>query len=226
MDADKSAFEERIIRYRGESIIVFFSVDRCTHVAECLRGLPAVFDTRRSPWINPDAADPDDVARVVMRCPTGALHFQRTDGGSEESVPDENAITLLDKGPAYVNGDIELRQPDGSLILKDTRLSLCRCGASRHKRFCDGFHDLSDYDGSDHIKHSPGLGKDAVRFGKPLIITLRPNGPYLLKGPFSIRRENKSRVRYGLHVSLCRCGSSEKMPFCDNSHSTIGFSTE
>ncbi|MGO9905215.1 MAG: (4Fe-4S)-binding protein, partial [Solirubrobacteraceae bacterium] len=60
-------------QYHGNAVEVSFDGARCRHAAECLRGLPAVFDLARRPWILPDAADSDDVVSVVARCPTGAL---------------------------------------------------------------------------------------------------------------------------------------------------------
>ncbi|MFD1048623.1 (4Fe-4S)-binding protein [Kibdelosporangium lantanae] len=51
--------------YTGSDITVAFDGNRCLHFAECLRGLPAVFDVRTRPWITPDNADADAVAEVV-----------------------------------------------------------------------------------------------------------------------------------------------------------------
>jgi uncharacterized Fe-S cluster protein YjdI len=61
-------------RYQGRSVDVTVDPARCLHAAECLRGLPSVFDVKRRPWIEPDGADAADVADVVSRCPSGALH--------------------------------------------------------------------------------------------------------------------------------------------------------
>lgn len=59
--------------YLGRDVNVTFDGEVCIHAAECVKGLPAVFDTGRKPWILPDAAPADDVVRVVDRCPSGAL---------------------------------------------------------------------------------------------------------------------------------------------------------
>jgi uncharacterized Fe-S cluster protein YjdI len=72
--------------YRGSAVEVSFDGARCRHAAECLRGLPAVFDLSRRPWILPDAADPDDVVRVAARCPTGALRTRPITSTSETPV--------------------------------------------------------------------------------------------------------------------------------------------
>jgi hypothetical protein len=105
-----------------------------------VRGLPAVFDPDRRPWIDPNAASAEEIVAVVQRCPTGALHFTRKDGGAAESEPEENTIMLVPDGPLYLRGNIEIQHPDGMVLLHDTRVALCRCGASKAKPFCDGSH--------------------------------------------------------------------------------------
>ncbi|MCH7481095.1 MAG: (4Fe-4S)-binding protein, partial [Chloroflexi bacterium] len=55
--------------YTGKDIRVSYDIRRCIHAAECVRGLPEVFDTRKRPWIEVDNADSDRVAEVVIRCP-------------------------------------------------------------------------------------------------------------------------------------------------------------
>lgn len=68
--------------YKGQSITVTFEARRCRHAAECVRGLPEVFDTARRPWIQPDGAPADRLAEVVRRCPSGALQYRLADGGT------------------------------------------------------------------------------------------------------------------------------------------------
>ena len=75
-------------RYTSEAVDVTFDGARCIHAAECVRGLPAVFDTQKRPWIDPTQAGADAIVEVVLRCPSGALHFERKDGGAAEgSLP-------------------------------------------------------------------------------------------------------------------------------------------
>jgi uncharacterized Fe-S cluster protein YjdI len=62
--------------YAAPEVTVFYDRGRCRHYAECVRGLPQVFDPTRRPWIRADLADADTVAEVVRRCPTGALHYR------------------------------------------------------------------------------------------------------------------------------------------------------
>ncbi|WP_026926754.1 (4Fe-4S)-binding protein [Granulicoccus phenolivorans] len=65
--------------YRGPLVDVTDERALCIHSTECVRGMPAVFDTGRRPWIDPTAADTPDLAEqlreVVARCPSGALQI-------------------------------------------------------------------------------------------------------------------------------------------------------
>jgi uncharacterized Fe-S cluster protein YjdI len=63
--------------YAGTEVDVSFDPEVCIHSGNCVRGLAAVFDTKRKPWIVPDAAAADDVIAQVGRCPSGALQAER-----------------------------------------------------------------------------------------------------------------------------------------------------
>ncbi len=122
--------------YTGERIKVYYNATRCVHVAACLRGLPEVFDTERRPWIAPDAAPADQVAEVVRRCPSGALHYELLAGPAEAGGP--TTVSLVPNGPISMRGELTINTPTGPV--EDTRAVLCRCGASANKPFCDGTH--------------------------------------------------------------------------------------
>src|SRR5688572_31622252 len=128
-------------RGRHTSFDCDWSSDVCSSdlAAECLRTLPAVFDTGRRPWILPDAAGADAVAAAVERCPSGALHHLRPNGPAE-APPAENTIVPAPRNALHVRGRIQLRAGDGTVITEDTRMTLCRCGQSKNKPFCDNSH--------------------------------------------------------------------------------------
>jgi uncharacterized Fe-S cluster protein YjdI len=63
--------------YSGLEVDVSYDADVCIHAAECVKGLPAVFDTKAHPWIQPDGAPADQVIAQVARCPSGALQIER-----------------------------------------------------------------------------------------------------------------------------------------------------
>jgi CDGSH-type Zn-finger protein len=58
-------------------------------------------------------------------------------------------------------------------------------------------------------------------------ITPYRDGPYLVRGPFSIVDQNGEEIEVGRRVvALCRCGRSQMRPFCDGTHKAIGFRAE
>lgn len=137
-----SAGEERGPRrvYRTGAIEVHWEPQFCIHTGNCVRGLGGVFDPSARPWIDVDAAEPDAIAQTILTCPTGALHFRRLDGGAQEEAAAETTVEPRPNGPLFVRGRLKIVDADGHVIREDTRLALCRCGASKNKPFCDGSH--------------------------------------------------------------------------------------
>ena len=124
--------------YRGRDIEVSFDLDLCIHIAECLRGHPGIFKLERRPWVLPDEGEADAVAEIVERCPSGALLYRRLDGGEPEAHRSVK-VTPMRNGPLLVTGVIEVRREDGTVETLP-RVTLCRCGESQHKPFCDNQH--------------------------------------------------------------------------------------
>jgi uncharacterized Fe-S cluster protein YjdI/CDGSH-type Zn-finger protein len=125
--------------YRGSNIEVSFDLDICIHIGECLRGERSVFKLDRRPWVLPDAGEADAVAQVVELCPSGALQYQRLDGKPQENPPETTTMTPMRDGPLLVNGRVEVKHEDGTVEVLP-RATLCRCGQSQHKPFCDNQH--------------------------------------------------------------------------------------
>ena len=128
--------------YTADAITVHYDRARCRHYAECVRGLPDVFDPSRRPWIRADLADRDRIAEVVRRCPTGALHYRLAGGESERPV-EPTSIHRDPGGPLLVSGDLVLDTPAGRI--RETRAALCRCGGTRLEPFCDGACGVNDH---------------------------------------------------------------------------------
>ena len=121
--------------YAAPKVTVFYDRGRCRHYAECVRGLPQVFDPTRRPWIRAELADPQAVAEVVRRCPTGALHY-RLFAEEPEAPTHPTSINPDPQGPLLVRGDLVLETPEGPL--RETRVALCACGRTQNQPFCDG----------------------------------------------------------------------------------------
>ncbi|MFG2191892.1 (4Fe-4S)-binding protein [Streptomyces sp. NPDC048639] len=120
--------------YRGEGVTVHYDAGRCVHFAECVRGLPEVFDPRRRPWILAAHAPAARVAEVVRRCPSGALHYVLDDGPAERPET-PTAVRAAEEGPLLVRGDLRIQGRGDEF--GETRAALCACGAGANEPFCD-----------------------------------------------------------------------------------------
>lgn len=210
-------------RYESERVAITYSPERCIHAAECVRGLRSVFDPDRRRWIAPSAASPARIVEVVMRCPTGALHAERLDGGPEEPVPARNMVTVIPNGPLYVRGDLEIETPDGAV--RETRAALCRCGASEHRPFCDGSHTEVEFRHDGGFELGTPITPPPSDVDGPLLVRPSRRGPLLLSGVLELRSADMETFTRIQHPALCRCGHSSRKPFCDGTHHEIGFDT-
>jgi uncharacterized Fe-S cluster protein YjdI len=120
--------------YQGEGVSVSYDPRRCIHFAECVRGLPEVFDVNKRPWIQPAGAPADTVAEVVRRCPSGALHYE-LDGGAAETPEHPTRIHTVPDGPITIRGELTIETPEGEI--SEARAALCRCGLTDNQPFCD-----------------------------------------------------------------------------------------
>jgi uncharacterized Fe-S cluster protein YjdI len=125
-----------VIDYYGDDITVSFDLARCLHAAVCVRTIPAVFDTKRKPWVLPDAGEAAQIAEVVRRCPSGALHYQYTDPAAPREAGHRPVSLRTGPGePLWLEGDVILTH-DGE-ELPETRAALCCCGSTGNGPFCD-----------------------------------------------------------------------------------------
>lgn len=217
MSKEHSKIKTRKFRYKGRDILIHFDLDRCTHVAECLMGLPQVFNNLRKPWVMPDNAEANQIAEVILRCPTGSLHFERLDGGWEEPIPDFNTISITANGPHYIHGNVEIYDDQNNLLLKDTRVGICRCGKSKILPLCDNTHSSNNFREKGLMK--PTQGKTEKKPGPTALkIVWNPKGPLKLSGPMTIRTARDNVGFRGDTILLCGCGKSKNKPFCDGSH--------
>ena len=145
-DTKKTAIKDKRRDYPGKEITVHDNRKICSHAAECVNKLSSVFKLGSRPWINPDASKMNDIIDVVRRCPSGALSYSID--GVEYRDPEEQRnpiVTVLKNGPYHITGGIELIGENiqfGEGASKE-HYTLCRCGASETKPFCDGAHKSS-----------------------------------------------------------------------------------
>jgi CDGSH-type Zn-finger protein/uncharacterized Fe-S cluster protein YjdI len=209
--------------YSGENADITYSLRRCIHAKECVNRLSTVFNLDQRPWIQVGATNGDVLADTVERCPSGALHHFRKDGGAAEATPQANRITLWPNGPIQVSGDLRITAA-GVDIADETRATLCRCGASQNKPFCDNSHLKTGYSAAPASSERAEAGP--IIEGGTLHIDAAANGPLRITGNVRILEADGTEIFAGDTVALCRCGSSANKPFCDGTHLTYGFQAE
>jgi uncharacterized Fe-S cluster protein YjdI len=80
-------------KYDNGEITVIWQPHKCIHSAICFRGLPAVFDPRKRPWVNEKGASSEAIMKQVDQCPSSALSYlvhEREEVGGANSVRSEN----------------------------------------------------------------------------------------------------------------------------------------
>ena len=155
---------------------------------------------------------------LAHACPSGAITYERHDGGPREPAPPVNVLRILENGPYAVHGEIDL------FGRTTVRATLCRCGLSANKPFCDNSHRAAGFAATGE---PPTIESEPLenRAGT-LQITPTKDGPLHVLGNLEICSGTGRTVLRTENAHLCRCGGSANKPFCDGSHVRIGFRSE
>ena len=200
----------------GASVRIRFDGSRCIHARNCVLGLPNVFRANvEGDWIDPDGAPADEIFAAAARCPSGAIQVERIDGAPNEAPSGRNVVAVLENGPYAVRGD--LRVAGGT----ELRATLCRCGASANKPFCDGSHVAAKFVATGDLPAPESL--PAWEAPGPLEVTAIPNGPLKVAGAHEVTCGTGRAHKRGTSSFLCRCGASSTKPFCDGTNRKVGF---
>jgi glutamate synthase domain-containing protein 2/uncharacterized Fe-S cluster protein YjdI len=130
--------------YIGRGIIIHDNRGVCSHIGYCTDSLPSVFRMDMEPWIDPDGACVEDIIKVIKMCPSGALSYS-VDCVKHDSLDREPSISLRRDGPYHIVGGVGLVDYDKSKPESKEHFTLCRCGGSKNKPFCDGTHFYIDF---------------------------------------------------------------------------------
>jgi len=137
---DENRRDDAVDSYEGNGVTIEDNRGVCAHAARCTEGLPAVFKYGQEPWIDPTGATREEIAEVVNRCPSGALRL--IVGGSVDESRQQvgsPAVFVAPNGPYVVSG-AELADVELGKGAAPSKVTLCRCGQSKNKPFCDGSH--------------------------------------------------------------------------------------
>ena len=118
--------------WEGNTIRTFFNPNVCMHVFKC-QSLKALRDAE----LDGDADAAKQIAEVVMACPSGALTYESKTVNAQ-AVHDVD-IDIMEGGEIRVQCAFEINAELGERQPHD-RGTLCRCGLSQNKPWCDGRH--------------------------------------------------------------------------------------
>lgn len=170
---------DKVDRYVGKKITILDNRGVCSHRGYCTDNLPQVFRQKEEPWIDPEAADVQEIIRVIKMCPSGALAYE-IDNEQYTDWNEEEKITLVKNGPAEVKGNIAFFDEEKNTPQTPDHYTLCRCGGSKNKPFCDGTHwtngftdenesdDSSKKNNLKHMNHIHKMASSGKSINEPM----------------------------------------------------------
>lgn len=139
--AKAKTYDEMATFIEGKQVDLMDAEELCAGARFC--------DTKSGTWNlvktaeNPDAKD--IILHQTKHCPSGRLTTVIKNGeriepelNQEISILEDTAAKVM--GPIWVKGGIEVESADGMIYPSRNRVTLCRCGKSKNKPFCDASH--------------------------------------------------------------------------------------
>ena len=160
--ADRGPRAERMRVFAGVDVEMTDDPSLCTHVGFCT-------NRRTHVWQMIDETDDAEVREQLMRmlalCPSGRLGRRPSSDAPEVEPAFEPSVAVVRDGPLWVRGGVEVVGADGVAYERRNRVTLCRCGHSRNKPFCDGTHAEIGFRDPGHGVRDDGA--DAPRADRP-----------------------------------------------------------
>lgn len=205
---------------QSTDVTIEFDGARCIHSRNCVLNRPDVFVPNVvGAWIHPERATAAEVLEIAHNCPSGAIQCKAPNGDAMEKAPLVNLVQVRENGPLAFRAPLSIKGHDEGF-----RATLCRCGASKNKPFCDHTHVETGF----HATGEPAVQKfDALeQRNGPLTVDPTPNGPLHVTGSLELTSGTGTTINKVTDAWLCRCGHSQNKPYCDGSHVKVGFTAE
>jgi CDGSH-type Zn-finger protein/uncharacterized Fe-S cluster protein YjdI len=209
----------------GKQATIHFDGQRCVHSRNCVLSHPDVFvPAVEGEWIHPDAQPVEELIRIARNCPSGAIRVTRNETTastseltSSDDVPIVNIVRVRENGPLAIEAELQIKGQAAA----SPRATLCRCGQSMNKPYCDGSHVAGAFVASGEPASVPFTSL-AARNG-PVNVKPIPNGPLQVTGNVEIVSGTGRTCNAVTETYLCRCGQSKNKPYCDGSHNAAQF---
>jgi CDGSH-type Zn-finger protein len=137
LTADRRPTASRRRTFVGEGVVMTDDPSLCIHIGFCTTRLSSVWQMIKH------TDDPEVRARLrtmVHHCPSGRLVVSPSEDAQAEEPEFIPSVAIVPDGPLWVRGGIPVEAPDGFTYEVRNRVTLCRCGHSKNKPYCDGTH--------------------------------------------------------------------------------------
>jgi len=131
--------EDKRENYEGEEITIHDNRGICAHAGRCTDGLHSVFRLNKEPWIDPNNESIDEIITTIKKCPSGALSYSIS-GVEYRDRDGEPTIFVAPNGPYVISGGADINDTTLGEGASKEHFTMCRCGGSKNKPFCDGTH--------------------------------------------------------------------------------------
>ncbi len=207
---------------KGANATILFDLQKCVHSRGCVLSHPDVFVPNvRGEWLHPDAQPVDELIHVAKNCPSGAIrvirHAQGEGEQNSDAAPLVNTVRIRESGPLAIEAELQIRGETQAC----PRATLCRCGQSKNKPYCDSSHVAAGFVASGEPV-TVAFADLETRNG-PVNVQPMPNGPLHVSGNLEVVSGTGRTVNKVTDTYLCRCGHSKNKPYCDGSHQAAQF---
>jgi CDGSH-type Zn-finger protein/uncharacterized Fe-S cluster protein YjdI len=204
----------------GKYAVIHFDASRCVHSRNCVLAHPDVFVPNvEGAWIHPDAQPLEELVRIAQNCPSGAIRVTAVGAAAPVSdrPPIVNLVRVRENGPLAVEAEMTIKGEAAEV----PRATLCRCGLSKNKPYCDGSHVAAVFSATGE----PASVEFSVLERRAGVLAIDPlkNGPLQVRGNLEVVSGTGRTVNKVTSTYLCRCGLSKNKPYCDGSHVAAGF---
>lgn len=140
--ASRKKYLEQAKKISGPDLVLTDAEDLCTSARFC-DAAGGIWKLTRD---SADAKSKETAIREASNCPSGRLVVWNAKTGEPIESELEPSISLVEdpqqkaSGPIWVKGGVPLESSDGMKYEIRNRVTLCRCGSSANKPFCDGSH--------------------------------------------------------------------------------------
>lgn len=153
--ANKELYSDSAVKVEGPDLVLTDNYGLCDHAGFCNRKGGITENVLHS-----DDPEAKNIAiQIASNCNSGRFVVYDKETGTPIETDFEQSIAVTEEpekgvsGPLWVRGGIQIESSDGTLYEIRNRATLCRCGKSSNKPYCDGTHIMTEFnDGYDTIK--------------------------------------------------------------------------